>query len=253
VRSVLLSPRKRRRAAWFALTALALVATVVAGIRWPNTAEERPVEEYTNRQAQMYVEPEQVELTRRERAKALATAANFVTHAVARRKEAEAYDLAAPSLRAGISRAEWRRGNIPVVPFPVDHARWKLEYSYEKALGLQVLLFPPARSGLRPQTFDMELTPTGHGKSTRWLVSSWSPSGTLGGATGAAPATASTGAGGVPNVRAALEDKRAPLGAAWLLAPLALIALVPLTVLGFYIRGWRRGRRAEAAYRARQA
>ncbi|MDQ3778839.1 MAG: hypothetical protein M3310_08280, partial [Actinomycetota bacterium] len=154
----LLSPRRRRRLAWTAVAALVLVAVVAAGIKWPNTGDRSP-ERYSSEQAQVYRDPKRVELTRVERAKALATAANFVTHAVARRKEEQAYDLTAPSLRGGISRAEWREGNIPVVPFPVDHARWKLDYSYEDALGLQVLLFPTPKSGLRPEVFDMELTP----------------------------------------------------------------------------------------------
>ena len=249
MRSVLLSPRKRKRLGWGLLAIAALAATVAAGIRWPNTGAREP-EVYSSELARVYQEPKQVELTRLERARALATAANFVTHAVARRKEEQAYDLTAPSLRGGISRAEWRKGNIPVVPFPVDHARWKLEYSYADALGLQVLLFPTPKSGLRPETFNMELTPAGRGED-RWLVSSWSPSGVISGGSGAPPAARSTGAGGVPNVGAALDrGGQAPLGAAWLLVPLGLFALVPLTVCGFYLRGWLRGRRAEAAYRA---
>ncbi len=65
-----------------------------------------------------------------------------------------------------------------------------------------------------------------------------------------APTAPATGSGGVPNLGANLTGGEARLDARWLLAPLLLLALVPLIVGGFYFRGWRRGRRAEAAYRA---
>lgn len=222
----------------------AVVGVVVVGALWPEKGQDPP-QTFGGEQAYVYKEPETVELTRVERAKALATAANFVTHAVARRRVELAYDLAAPSLRAGISRAEWKTQNIPVVPFPVEEARWKIEYSYPDALGLQVLLLPTAKSKLGPSTFAMELTPTGR-RENRWLVSSWAP---VGMTAGAVPAAQSTGAGGVPNLgNSVVQSGEARLDAKWLLAPMALLALVPLIVVAFYVRGWRRGRRAEAAY-----
>jgi hypothetical protein len=227
-----------------------VAAVVFVGITWPDTSKEEPETFSGSEQAYVYREPKAVELTRIERAKALSTAANFVTHAVARRKVELAYDLTAPSLRAGITRAQWRTENIPVVPFPVEEARWKVEYSYADALGLQVLLFPTAKSKLRPALFAMELTPSGRGKAHKWLVSSWAPTGMTGGG-GAVPA-AQTGAGGVPNLGATLQGGEARLDERWLLAPIALIGLVPLIVGGFYFRGWRRGRRAEAAYQTRR-
>jgi len=231
---------------------LALAALVFVGVKWPNTGNKTP-ETFApaNSQGYVYREPRKIELTRTERAHALATAANFVTHAVARRSEEQAYDLAAPSLKAGISRAEWRSGNIPVVPFPVEEARWKLEYSYEDAIGLQVLLFPTPRSGLRPELFNMELQPVRPGDRRRWLVSSWTPNGVAGG--GSAAPTQAVGAGGAPNLGAAIaRGGDARLDARWLLAPLALLALVPLIVAAFYVRSWRRGRRAEELYGARR-
>lgn len=238
----------RRRLAWISAGLAIVVGAVVAGVKWPNTAEETP-QGFSGEQAYVYREPKAVELTRVERARALSTAANFVTHAVARRRVDLAYDLVDPNLKAGMTRTEWNKGAIPVVPFPVNEARWKVEYSYGDALGLQVLLLPTAKSKLRPAVFAMELTPTGKGKAHKWLVSSWAPTGMAG---GAAPSAQSTGAGGVPNLGASLPSGEGRLDARWLLAPVALISLVPLIVAGFYFRGWRRGRRAEAAYHARQ-
>lgn len=234
----------RRRLGWSAAAVAVVAGVVAAGVFWPESRVDPP-ETFGGEEAYVYEEPKRVELTRDDRARALATAANFVTYAVARRKVERAYDLTAPVLREGISRAEWRTANIPVVPFPVQEARWKIEYSYADALGLQVLLFPTERSNLRPSVFAMELVPAGHGKN-RWLVSSWAPVGMTG---SAAPAAQSTGPGGIPNLgESAPISGEARLDAKWLLAPMALLALVPLVVVGFYVRGWRRGRRADAAY-----
>jgi hypothetical protein len=211
---------------------------------YPNGANRTPEPVPRSEEGSVYEAPRPVRLTRAQRARVLATAANFVIHAVARRQVEEAYDLTAPSLRGGLTRAQWRSGTIPVVPFPVDEARWKLEFSDEEGVGLQVLLFPRPRSGLRPEVFNMELAPTGTGAKQRFLVTSWSPSALSG---GAAPSTASASTGGVPDLGASLEGQ-ARLDSRWLLAPLVLFAIVPLVVIGFFARGWLRGRRAAAEY-----
>jgi hypothetical protein len=216
---------------------------VAIGLKYSNTAEQTTDVPLAG-QAKVYQAPKPVKLTREQRARVLATAANFVTHAVARRKVDEAYDLTAPSLRGGLTRAQWHSGTIPVVPFPVEEARWKLEFSDEESVGLQVLLFPNAGSGLKPELFNMELAPAGRGANQKFLVTSWSPTGLAG---GGVPAASSVGAGGVPNLGDSTGGE-ARLGSHWLLAPLVLFALVPLVVSGFFFRGWLRGRRAASAY-----
>ena len=242
--NVLRSPRWRRRLGW-SLGALAVVGGVTAiALLYPNRAERASEEALGREQAKIYTPPKHIELTREQRAHLLATAANFVTHAVARHGVEQAYDLTAPSLRGGLTRSQWRSGEIPVVPFPVKEARWKLEFSDEDAIGLQVLLFPRARSGLKPELFNMELAARGNGE--RFLVTSWSPSGV---ASSPTPAQGSVGVGGVPNLGDSFDGQaQARLGSHWLLAPLVLFALVPLVVIGFFTRGWLRGRRAAAEY-----
>ena len=248
--NVFRSPRWRRRLVW-ALGALAVVGAVTTfGLLYESSNDPAPEVAPRGEQARVYQAPKHIELNRAQRARLLATAANFVTHAVARREVVQAYDLTAPSLRGGLTRAEWRSGEIPVVPFPVEEARWKLEFTDEDAIGLQVLLYPAAGSGLKPELFNMELAASGSGAKQRFLVTSWSPSGMAG---GGAPAAASVGAGGLPNLGDSPPAAQARLGSHWLLAPLVLIAIVPLVVIGFFARGWFRGRQAEAEYAASAA
>jgi hypothetical protein len=218
------------------------MTAVVLGVLYPNTGDkEPPAVDSGQQEAQVYNEPKAITLTRVQRAKVLATAANFVTHAVARKDVGQAYDLTHPSLRGGMSRSEWNGGTIPVVPFPVDQARWKLDYAYEDGVGLQVMLFPTAGSGLKPEVFNMELAPVGK----RFLVSSWAPTGMAG---GGVPAAASTGGvGGTSDLTASL-DGQARLDSKWLFAPLLLFALVPLFLIGYFARNGLRNRRAAAAY-----
>ena len=47
-------------------------------------------------------------------------AARFLETAVGRTQLADAWDLATPELRSGVSRAEWMTGALPVPPFPVQ-------------------------------------------------------------------------------------------------------------------------------------
>jgi hypothetical protein len=220
---------------------------VAIGVLYPNTPQETPDSAPPGTQAYVYKAPKHIELTRAQRASVLATAADFVTHAVARRKVEQAYDLVAPTLRGGLTRAQWRSGTIPVVPFPVEQARWRLEYSDADAIGLQVLLMPTAKSRLRPELFNMELAPAGKGAKQRFLVTSWAPRGVAG--PGAAPAAAASGPGGAPNLATSFEGQ-SRLGSHWLLVPLLLFAVVPLIVIGFFTRGWLRSRRVASEYAA---
>jgi len=248
------SPRRRRRAAWGA-GVLALVAGVVAvGVTWPNTAEEVP-SVLSPGKPQVYHEPKRVKLTQASRAQALATAANFVKTAVARQNVDRSWLLVSPALKDGYTRAEWGKGEIPVIPYPVEQARWKLDYSYEDALGLQVLLYPNSGSGMRPNLFLMELKPLGDVKHRRWVVDSWTSSGVANPALQAPAARPGGGGGGGGAIGvqsldpAVVGQAESRLGAAWLVVPIALLAIVPIVLGIFGIRSWRRSRRAQRAYR----
>jgi hypothetical protein len=226
-------------------------ALVAVGLIWPNTAEEVPTALEPGAPS-VYHEPKSITLTNTSRAKALATAANFVRTAVARQHVERSWLLASPALKRGYTRSEWSRGEIPVVPYPVAQARWKLDYSYADALGLQVLLIPKTGSGLRPNLFLMELKPAGDPAHRHWVVDSWTPSGVSNPALQAPASGAGRGGGaiGVPSLDPeVVGNTQSRLGAAWLFLPLTLFAIVPLVLAVFGLRSWRRSRRAERAYR----
>jgi hypothetical protein len=225
---------------------------VAVGLLWPNTADEVPSVVEPGPVA-VYHEPKTIKLTRTSRAEALTTAANFVKTAVARRNVDRSWSLASAGLKAGYTRKEWSGGEIPVVPYPVAQAKWKLDYTYADAVGLQVLLFPEAGSGMRPNLFLMELKPAGNPAHRRWVVDSWTPSGVANPAL-QPPDTGPGGGGGasvgVQSLNPAVVGKGdSRLGAAWLALPFALFAIVPLVLAVFGVRSWRRSRRAERAYR----
>lgn len=246
MRALLASPRRRRRLAWSSAVFAAAATAVTVGILYPNTAKT-PMETFGPGKPVVYHEPETVKISNRSRAEALATAANFVKTAVVRRNVDDSWTLVAPGLKQGYTRARWANGEIPVVPYPAEGARWRLEYSYPGALGLKVLLFPRRDAGVRPNLFDMELTRAGSGARAHWVVSSWTPSGGP-----SVPDLAAPGSGGgslvSPVIQPGAVTSEARLGAAWLLVPLGLLGVVPLILIGFAARSWYRGRKAAREY-----
>ena len=96
--------------------------------------------------------------------------------AVARQHVARSWPLAAPSLKAGVTRKQWNRGDLPVVPYPAldkGLGKWDfVQYSYTDTIGLEVFLFPKPGSGYSALTADVELV---KGHNGRWLVDYWMP------------------------------------------------------------------------------
>ena len=70
----------------------------------------------------------------------------FVRHAVRRENPEAAWDLATPALRAGQTRAEWRRGDLPVFPFPAEvneATGWYAVESFEEDLLVALVMHAP--------------------------------------------------------------------------------------------------------------
>jgi hypothetical protein len=248
VRGWFSSPRRRRRIFRVGGTLLVLAGAITIGIVFRNTAT-REKSTLRNEPVQIYREPTPVRLTKADRQLALSTALKFVNTAVTRRHVGDSYNLTSPGLRAGISPAAWAKGDeIPVVPYPAAEARVRVDYSFRNELGLKMLLLPPSTSKLNPMTFNMDMTALGTGAHRRWLVNGWTPSAVL-----SAPSGGGGGGrviGGTSLAPQNTEGLDSPLGAAWIIVPIALLGAVALVPIGVGIRSWRENRRALRDYEA---
>ena len=168
----------------------------------------------------------------------------FVRHAVRRENPAEAWDLATPALKAGQTRAEWRRGDLPVFPFPAkvnEATGWYAVESFEDDLLVTLVMHAPAATKRGAIAYQVELKRLGTGEDRRWLVESFIPERVY------TPPSAQK-----PTRDAAPQPSSVPsarLSAWWFVVPgllLSLIVLVPATIL---LVNWRRGVRAEKTYR----
>jgi hypothetical protein len=122
-----------------------------------------------------YKQPIPAPFTKAKRRAVRPVLAAFIRSAVARQDPARSWDISAPSLREGVTRKDWNRGSLPVVPYPAldkGLGQWDyVEYSYKDSVGLEVFLFPKPGSGYSALTADVELVKD-HG---RWLVDYWMP------------------------------------------------------------------------------
>jgi hypothetical protein len=104
-------------------------------------------------------------------------AGKFILTAVARKNLAESWKLVHPSMKQGLTLAQWKRGEIPVVPYPVGNlkeARFKVDESTPKTLLIGVVLIPKAGAKVKAQEFDLGLKKVGTGTG-HWLVDYWMP------------------------------------------------------------------------------
>lgn len=219
------SYRFRRRLLWVSVWLAFVLSAVVVSVFFWNTASSK--ETFSDEPAQLFVPPKKIALTGRDRAAIVDVARVFVETAVARESPERAYELVGPMLKGGLSREQWKSGNIPVVFYPVDGARWKVEYATDVEVGLTVLLFPKPGVNLRPTVFNMALAPRqGHGG---WLITAWSPRGGAPSTVQSGPQTPEAvfgGAGGRYSARASTW---------WLLVPAVLVlggTLLPVVLLG---------------------
>jgi hypothetical protein len=105
-------------------------------------------------------------------------AGKFILTAVARTDLAASYELVHPDLREGFTLAQWKTGEIPIVPYEVEsieQARFRVEEAYPNQLLLEVALIPKEGSTTRAAVFQLGLTDTAKGASRHWLVDYWMP------------------------------------------------------------------------------
>ena len=241
---LLSSPRRRRRLG-FLVVLLEIGGAVAAAVIFlpEDNGDNLP----TNRHGKAAVvapAPKPVKLHQADAKAARDIAAKFVATAVLRQHVEDSFDLTAPEMRGGLTRKAWGTGEIPVVPFPadqLDHVGWKLDYSIEDHVGLQVAMLPIENSSAKALTFEMELVRSGPAANRHWLVDYWAPLG---------PGT-DTPAQRINQQITASTSPRT-IGAAWLAVPVALVFGTLLAIpIVLTVRGRIRHRRAERDYRAR--
>lgn len=246
--TLLASPRRRRRLAWglgalAAATIVAVLALVLPRGEPLPEGELRPGGPGTSAAA---AKPLQV--TPAVRREIDAVVERFVHSAVLREDLDEAWELASPKLRADVSRARWKAGDLPVFPFPREAFRvedWRLRYSFDRTVVIDVMVLPKPETAQRTLVYGVELTAYGAGEPRRWRVDTWFPQTTL--TSGGTPTTPK------PMVTQTVAPEspytKGKLDARWLLVPLGVLALVALFPLTLLVRGAVRRRRAERLYR----
>jgi hypothetical protein len=259
--SVFDSPRRRRRLSISALAVGLAIPLIYLGVHFssPGSSGEAngPVVADSS-----YNEPKQVPFTAAKKREVRKALAQFIGTAVARKDLASSWDVTGPSLRAGMTRAEWSSGDIPVTPYPVarhGQGAWDVvNYSYPRKVGLEVLVFPKPGSGYSVATAEVDVV---KGRDERWRVDYWMITKFHGPGSAAAADSASALGEGPPKVhklpgnKAAKRDAAAEstdtgsrVGAVWLAVPIAVLALIVVVPISIGIAVWLRNRRAAAEY-----
>jgi hypothetical protein len=111
--------------------------------------------------------------------KVRSTIRTFLTAAVARRGQAQSWNVVTPKLRAGYTKKQWSTADaLPVVPYPIaniDNVSYSLDYATNQEIMLDVGVAAKPEMKLRAVTFMLALAPVGSGASKRWLVDYWMP------------------------------------------------------------------------------
>ena len=180
MRGKLSSVRVRRRLVWLAV--LAVVVAAVAGLvfLFPGP-KPNPQSRLSTEKAELITPLRSVSFASKKQ-QVVHTAMSFVKTAVTGRDMAASWDLVAPDMKEGHTKADWAAGqDLPIIHYPALFGRWRLQYSYSNEIDLQVALFAHLKQR-RPEVFDVTLHPVKEGSHTRWLVSSFLPTPTQGGA-----------------------------------------------------------------------
>ena len=166
----LASPRRRRRLVWWAAGAGLVLVTVLVISVLPGSP--KPVPEHL-RPGGPDKSPKEIRLTPAMRRGIDATMARFVPAAVTRKDPALAWELAGPALRAGTTRRDWLKGEMPVYRFPWDGDRrellgWTPLFTYRNRVAFDIAL------GARKETQKvMEVSVDVIRRGSTWLVNYW--------------------------------------------------------------------------------
>lgn len=241
------SPRMRRR-----LGVLGVLGVVAIGIWAWQTAEPPPkkVEDAPTEPGapQVAGQEHQVPLRRADKREINRVLAAFIPAAVERKDPLAAYHLATPEMRQSASLAEWKRGDIPVYPYPASERRsWTLNFSYPGQVNFDLFVQPKKNADVGPIAFTVEMR---RGKGRHWLVESFFP-------TAMFPKPTKSSGGGQPlaqpdlspaNVTGTSQTGKQRVSPYFFFVPVVMLGLVLLIPLVMFVRGKFREARAEKIY-----
>ncbi len=244
---ILSSYRWRRRLAWAGVALVLLIALVLAILALPRHGL-RLTETFSDEPSQVVVSEKPVPVTPAMRRQVNETLVPFVATAVTRKDPVAAWELSTAAMKSGTTRADWARGDLPVFPYPAIPAQarsWTVVSSVKDDLVADLVFQPPKGSKRGPVEFNVELKAVGAGRRRRWLVDSFIAIRTYDTSSASKPKPVKPApANAKPNY------PKGALSPAWFLVPAVLLGLIVLVPVGFAIVNWRRGVRAERAYRA---
>lgn len=170
------SPRAQRRLAWIsgAVFAAGLIAFISAYVLRGTSGIHSPI---SNQPAQTHAKAIKAPPPKA----ALAVARLFLETAPLRKNLDQIYSHIGPALRGSMTRAQWDRGNIPVIDYPAGNAKtaaFTVDWSYQTEIMLEVDLVAKKGSGsnIRPVLpFFLGLERAGGRTDGRWLVNTWIP------------------------------------------------------------------------------
>jgi hypothetical protein len=178
--------RQRRRLA--VLVGVAVVGGVVAGLAaaLPHGSRFPQSPAADAGAAQVVEQAPAVKVSAADRNAINRTLDAFIPAAVARHDPLLAYRLATATLRRAATLAQWRRGELPVVPYPARPGRfhgWTVDYSHPSEVGIDLLVraVPGQRIAMTAYKIDLKRI---HG---RWLVDSIYPAAMYGASGSDAP------------------------------------------------------------------
>jgi hypothetical protein len=171
------SPRLQRRAFFASLAVLAAgIIAVIVTVALPSKSHalDTPI---SNKPADVVKQdpPARVD------PQAVAIGRKFLQTAVVRKNLGWAYDNVHVDLRGRMSKAQWMKGDIPVIPFDAENANTTAfipQFSLQREVEFEVTLIPKPHAvfaGKRPLRFYIALRRDHDKAHGRWLVSYFEP------------------------------------------------------------------------------
>jgi hypothetical protein len=169
------SPRRQRQFLWLSgAVLLGGIAAFLALVVFRGTGNAF-TDTFSNQPANIATPEKKVPVSKQE----IALARRFIKTVVQRKDLDQAYWFVHPDLRGGLSRAQWDKGNIPVVYYQAsnaDTAAFTVDYSFQTQALLEVDLVARPHTETRPELrFFIGLRREGGKPDGRWLVNYWEP------------------------------------------------------------------------------